>query len=233
MRLIRNIDSNVNPSDDAKLYNKVFSDGLFESVNITSLGSNQVNIPALYGIVQGRDFTTENENINVKLPISSTSTGYVVLRVNLANGANPLTFESYLAPFIPTNEDINSTGNIAEMILATYEATAVSVTSITNSFQLAVSIESPVSQITLQASGWDLANKTYTINDSRITKTPVETKQEFIPMPANVMTDAQFEALRGADIVDYNTLNGSAVIKARGTIPVIDIPIQVIFRGIK
>lgn len=233
MRLIRNINSNVNPSDDAKLFNKIFSDGIFNSPEITSLGANQVNIPSLYGILQGRDFTTENTNINVKLPVSDSTKGYIVLKINLANIENPLTFETYLDPYNPTNQDINSTGTISEMILAEYQCSAVNVTSISNVYPKAISIESPAKEIVLQASAWDTSNKTIRIPDLRILKTPFETKQEFKPIEAKRMTDEQLQALRDADIVDYETVNGAAILKANGKIPSIDIPIIVIFRGVK
>ena len=80
--------------------------------------------------------------------------------------------------------------------------------------------------ITLAASGW--SNGSYTISDSLITAT---SNQEIIPA-ASISAD-QYKALVKASIVATGQSVGAITIKAFGTVPSINIPITVIFRGEK
>ena len=65
-KVIRATGSNVSPAEDARLFRQMFpDDGLFQDITITSLGSNQVSIPGMYGIMEGRDFTTDPMTLNV------------------------------------------------------------------------------------------------------------------------------------------------------------------------
>lgn len=80
--------------------------------------------------------------------------------------------------------------------------------------------------ITLTSSGW--SNGTYTISDSLIT---ASSYQEIIPSES--ITSDQMNALQRASLVQTAQAGGSITIKAFGTVPSIDIPIIVIFRGEK
>ena len=77
---------------------------------------------------------------------------------------------------------------------------------------------------TLSASSW--SSGTYTISDSLIT---ASSNQEILP--AIGITTDQMKALQKAMITDAGQTSGSLTIKAMGTVPTIDIPIRVIFRG--
>ena len=78
--------------------------------------------------------------------------------------------------------------------------------------------------ITLTAASW--ASGSYTISDSLIT---ASSNQEIIP--AVGITADQLKALQKAMIVDGGQSAGSLTLTALGTVPTIDIPIRVIFRG--
>ena len=80
--------------------------------------------------------------------------------------------------------------------------------------------------ITLKAASW--SSGTYTISDSLIT---AASYQEIIP--AESITTDQMNALQRASLVQTAQAAGSITIKAFGTVPSIDIPIIVIFRGEK
>lgn len=80
--------------------------------------------------------------------------------------------------------------------------------------------------ITLTSSGW--SNGTYTISDSLIT---ASSYQEIIPSES--ITSDQMNALQRASLVQTAQAGGSITIKAFETVPSIDIPIIVIFRGEK
>lgn len=79
---------------------------------------------------------------------------------------------------------------------------------------------------TLSASSW--SSGTYTISDALITAT---SNQEIIP--AIGITADQLKALQKAMLVDGGQSTGSLKLKAMGTAPTIDIPIRIIFRGVK
>lgn len=78
--------------------------------------------------------------------------------------------------------------------------------------------------ITLTAASW--SSGSYTISDSLIT---TSSNQEIIPSVG--ITSDQLKALQKAMIVDGGQTSGSLTLTALGTVPTIDIPIRIIFRG--
>lgn len=137
MRVIRAAGQNVSPADDGRLYSKAFADGLFEDVAISSLGTNLVSIGALYGIICGRDFTAEAQNINVVLPeTEGTTEGVIYVEIDISSD-DVITIDSALKPFTPTYEDINMNGAVAQMVIAEYTATPVAVTDVTTVYPVA------------------------------------------------------------------------------------------------
>lgn len=93
-------------------------------------------------------------------------------------------------------------------------------TAITNS------IPSTTVNMTLYAETW--RDGTYTITNELITST---SNQEIIP--AVEITKDQYKAMSAAMIVDGGQSAGSLTLKALGEVPTIDIPIRIIFRGVK
>ena len=135
MRVVRATGQNVSPSDDGRLYDQIFSDGLFTDTTFTNLGGNSVQIGAMYGDLCGRDFTVEQMTLTVTLPEGEGEvTGYIYVEIDTSSD-DVITLNSALAPFTPTYEDINTNGAIAQMILAEYTATAVAVTGVTPVFK--------------------------------------------------------------------------------------------------
>lgn len=128
-KVIRATGSNVSPSEDARLFRQMFKDdGLFEDITISSLGSNQISIPGMYGIMEGRDFTTDPITMNVELP-NTDGSGYIIVRFDTTTD-EVIEVKSELAPYTPTYEDINASGTVCEMIIATYTANTTQVTGI-------------------------------------------------------------------------------------------------------
>ena len=137
MRVVRAAGQNVSPSDDGRLFDQIFSDGLFTDTTFTNLGGNSVQVGAMYGDLCGRDFTIEQMTLTVTLPEGEGEvTGYIYVEIDTSSD-DVITLNSALAPFTPTYEDINTNGAIAQMILAEYTATAVAVTSVTPVYQKA------------------------------------------------------------------------------------------------
>lgn len=131
MRLVRSAGQNVSPSDDGRLYDQIFTDGLFTDTSFAMLGTNNVQVGAMYGDLCGRDFTIEQQTITVTLPEGAgEETGYIYVEID-TSAETPLSVGSALAPFTPTYEDINVNGAVAQMIVAEYTADAVAVVSVT------------------------------------------------------------------------------------------------------
>ena len=137
MRVVRAAGQNVSPSDDGRLFDQIFSDGLFTDTTFTNLGGNSVQVGAMYGDLCGRDFTIEQMTLTVTLPEGEGEvTGYIYVEIDTSSD-DVITLNSALAPFTPTYEDINTNGAIAQMILAEYTATAVAVTGVTPVYERA------------------------------------------------------------------------------------------------
>lgn len=106
----------------------------------------------------------------------------------------------------------------AAAVTAEKERAEAAETAITNS------IPSTTVNMTLYAETW--RDGTYTITNELITPT---SNQEIIPA-ANI-TLAQINAMQMAILIDGGQTAGSITLKALGTVPTIDIPIRVIYRG--
>ena len=81
----------------------------------------------------------------------------------------------------------------------------------------------------LVASSWE--NGIYTINSSHIHVDAErgETNQEILP--GRGITSQQLSALLNAKLVDHSQAEGTMQVKALGTVPTINIPVRVIYRG--
>lgn len=110
--------------------------------------------------------------------------------------------------------------NAAAAVTAEKERAEAAETEITNS------IPSTTVNMTLYAETWN--NGSYTITNDLITST---SNQEIVT--AVGITADQYNALSAAMIVDGGQSAGSLTLKALGTVPTIDIPIRIIFRGVK
>ena len=92
--------------------------------------------------------------------------------------------------------------------------------------KLADSMKSTTVPTTLYAETW--TNGSYTLTNDLITST---SNQEIIPGVG--ITAEQYNALSKAMVVDGGQSAGSLTLKALGTVPTVDIPIRVIYRGVK
>lgn len=175
MRVIRNTGQNVSPSDDGRLFDQAFTDGLFNSPSITSLGANLVQIGSMYGILCGRDFTADAQQINVELPTADTATGYIYIKYDTATD-DIISVESTLAPFTVTYEDINTSGTVCEMIIATYTASSVAVTSLTANYpkaqtEINSTLEGSIAVIETEPATANHAYNTYIIYNGQLYRT--------------------------------------------------------------
>ena len=146
-------------------------------------------------------------------------------------------FNSYYSNFKTSNKaDFDAwfngiKGQLTSDAAAKQQAQINTINSNISSMQTSVnSLNSKMSttkkNLTLTSSGW--SNGTYTISDSLIT---ASSYQEIIPSES--ITSDQMKALQKATLVQVSQSSGTIKIKAFGTVPTINIPIIVIFRGEK
>lgn len=128
MRVVRFAGENVSPSDDGRLYDQIFQNGLFEATTIAPAGGSQINIGPLYGIIRGREFTAEAQTIDAILPTGTgTATGTIYAEIDISKD-EPLSVKTALDPWTATNENINVSGVLAQIKIGTYTANPTAVT---------------------------------------------------------------------------------------------------------
>ena len=220
MRMVRHTGENISPADDRSLYEQMFADGLFHDVTITSLGANQVSIGPMFGIMQGSEFTSEQQTLNVVMP-SGSGQGCIYVQYDITQ-SQPLSFGSALMPYTPVYDDINGTGTRCQMILATYDATSVSISNITNVYDKA-GVSGGIVEVpyTLLSANW--VNGQYTITSSEI-KTDCTIELTY----PHTLTDDQYEALQNASTRINGFSDGQILLRALGDTPSIDIPIIIV-----
>ena len=109
MKLIRYEGENVTPSDDAILYRQFLSDGLFETVTPTYT-SGAITIPAMRGMICGRDFTTDEEELTAIMAGSGTITGQIYMWIDMEDETYPLSIKIRNSIGSLSDDDINNGG---------------------------------------------------------------------------------------------------------------------------
>lgn len=190
----------------ADMYGKMVTSAEIRCKNVTAL----INKVRLTNGACGSVQFTDNENI-LGATISSTWFNYIWVphRDGAENGVATCDNSEYGTLFL-TSMTQSVTSAIIRYSLGIIQQIRL-LDSITKSF-------------TLSSSSW--SSGTYTISDSLIT---ASSNQEVLP--ATTITAAQYNALSKAQIIDGGQSAGKLTLKALGTVPTIDIPIRVIFRG--
>lgn len=128
MRVVRWAGENISPSDDGRLFDQIFGDGLLQDVTIAPAGAAKINIGPIYGIICGREFTTDAMTINAALPTSGTKNGFIYAEIDTSK-TNPLSIKTKIATtFTPVRQDINVSGTVAQVAIGWYTANATAVT---------------------------------------------------------------------------------------------------------
>ena len=131
--LVTYSDKTVTPQDDALVYDAALrKSGMMYGTDITIQSSTSLHISSGHGVIAGRKFTIDAENINVSLAGSGTLKGRLYVHLDLSNTANPIQILSQVASTLtdPVQEvDANITNGIYEFNLCTFN---VSTTTISN-----------------------------------------------------------------------------------------------------
>lgn len=128
-KVIRSTGTNVTASDDAYILSKLFDDGLFAIPNITASG-NKLHITSFRGIVAGRDFQVDEQDIIATMGTGRNQGAFkVFIDINLGNSDKIKLITSQTIPSGANNTDVLS-GTHFYLELGSYKATNVSITDI-------------------------------------------------------------------------------------------------------
>ncbi len=143
--------STVTPLDDARLYSWIVNRtvGIVTGCTVTSAGTNQLSIAAGWGVCQGHMFTIAAETISAVLATSGTLPGRLLIHIDTADTDTPVKFVTQAAATLPalTQEDIDGSGSIYEIPLATYTAGTISISGLTSVAPAATSIQSAINAL--------------------------------------------------------------------------------------
>lgn len=124
----------VNAIDDAKFYEELTNSlsGLVAGGVCTVVSANTVHITSGWGLILGRLFTIEAEDIPVEVSSSGTVNGRLKLVIDLSDSDSPISIESEARSSLPalTQEDLNNGGFVYEFALATYNVDELNVTNL-------------------------------------------------------------------------------------------------------
>lgn len=139
----------VPPIADARLYEFLSGGaiGIVEGAEVTSLGGTQLSIADGWGVVLGRVFSIESETIAVTTPASGTVGGRLIVQIDIANEETPISLITQAETPLPdlVQEDINASGTVYQLPLATFSVDAVQVTGLTSVTPIATAAFMPVS----------------------------------------------------------------------------------------
>lgn len=221
---------NVRAKDDARVRQKMFSDGILSGCGITHSGKD-LTIGVGSFIVAGRQI-----EISIAETITSSTTeanGYGRLRfvIDLTAEPSETVFTQYRWEWdyqsansgwpVLTQEDINADGDTYEVAMATVSFSASNISGVVDRLPGAKTGGSVILSKTLTAAGW--SSNQQTISDAAIYSASAPGDVRI----AQSATDAQFEAWNAAQprVVDQDT--GSITIKITGDVPAVDIPVVV------
>lgn len=152
-KLIHYPGSTVNVKDDVTMYDAVIGQsGIYNGCNVTTLGANKLLVAAGRGIIKGREFVIEEEEVLSQFSTDGTKEGRLLLRLQLSNTEKPISFITQVETSLPElqqDEECNYTNGIYEIELATYN---ISETAISNLKETGVQIKS-VNQLNMDLAG--------------------------------------------------------------------------------
>lgn len=126
----------ITPTDDAALYDFFSSkqSGIIDGCQVTSLGDNRLQVSAGRGIIRGRSFVVEQEEIRAQLGTAENQKGRLSIKIDLGNTGTPISFVTAAGETLdnPIQQDINHGGSVFELPLAEYTVGATQITNLKN-----------------------------------------------------------------------------------------------------
>ena len=132
----------VSAEDDARLYAKLTNGagGIVEGGVCTITSGLEIHVTAGWGIACGRIFSWDADNITVAGSGTGTKQGRLKIVIDLTDLDDPIGIESEVATTLPslTQQDLNSSGTVYEIALATYEVTTTAASSIVSNTPVSI-----------------------------------------------------------------------------------------------
>ena len=114
----------VTPQDDALVYDAALKkSGIIYGAEVTIKSATQLHITSGHGVIAGRKFTIEAQDISVTLAGSGTLKGRLYVHLELSNSSTPIKFMTQVAASLSDpvqNADVNITDGIYEFNLCTF-----------------------------------------------------------------------------------------------------------------
>lgn len=114
----------VTPQDDALVYDAALKkSGIIYGAAVTIKNATQLHITSGHGVIAGRKFTIEAQDISVTLAGSGTLKGRLYVHLELSNSSTPIKFMTQVAASLSDpvqNADVNITDGIYEFNLCTF-----------------------------------------------------------------------------------------------------------------
>lgn len=125
----------VTPQDDALIYETAINvSGIFYGVEVTLKNSNTLHVTGGHGIIAGRKFTVEEEDISIVLPQAEMN-GRLYIHMDLSNTAAPMQFMTEVASTLTEpirDDDVNIINGVYELNLATFTAGVSTISNVVN-----------------------------------------------------------------------------------------------------
>lgn len=165
----------VTPLADGKLYEFLSggSVGVIIGCQVTSLGGLQLQIASGWILIKGRMIAIQQETISVTPSTSGAVNGRLLLHLDVSSDDAPGTWVTQAQTPLPelVQEDINGSGTIFEMPLATYQVDQLQVTDLQTVSPLALGPVSHQYTATYTLDGWTESDEESTANGYPWTQT--------------------------------------------------------------
>lgn len=124
----------VTPQDDALVYQSALrKSGIIYGCEVTKKSASVLHIASGHGVIAGRKFTVEAQDISIQLSSSGTLNGRLYVHLDLSNALTPISLlterASTLTPPIQ-NADVNITNGVYEFNLATFKVSTSQISSL-------------------------------------------------------------------------------------------------------
>lgn len=139
----------VTPVVDRRLYEFLLLNtvGVANGVAVTNSGTNLI-VSSGWGVIKGCVFGVTAETISATKPASGSANGRLLIELDATNGT--IQFKTQQGSTLPAlaQEDINGSGSVYQMELATYTISATEITGLTQTYETLQSAQSVIGEIT-------------------------------------------------------------------------------------
>lgn len=241
--------STVTPTADARLYEFLSNrtTGVVLGCEVTSLGGLQLRVASGWIFILGRCIEVQEETVTALPSSGGAVNGRLLLRLDVSTDT-PGTWVTQAQTPLPalTQEDINGSGTIYELPLATYNVNEIQVSGLVSVPQVALAPVAKLYEATFDVYGWSSASgsassagynytQTATISPLEETSPPVTADSEFV---SGVMLEPTGNAETDEALTDgLSCINAGYVFSGAGTLtawvtdkPDVDVPCRYLIR---